>query len=335
MAAGEIRCYCGEANRISGMAEGEMRKRFGKSVGLARFLAVCVASGICFCGIVPAARAEDALERQMKSAMAKALIRQITGTKEEARQECEAARKLLPATAPKYLSAYVEACFGLTASESGPQKKPESCPYFQRAVEIWRDNPPPAENDEIAMSHAQMLKGWKDSVAEDCPSTGTAPAVSAGSAKFTPIVMPGGATVETLENISYVMPGGWTIDHFNPTGGGAYFKNSALEYNLAVYRSAANETGNYPEKEKLGSGRILEWEYTSFVGGGKHYMFFARVKFDAADVSIGMTSSGSSEAGVDKATALEIVRKIAETLRVLGPRRCIADCGPGTITPAK
>jgi len=317
------------------MEERTMRKRSGKSVGLLLFLALCVQLGICSLWIVPSAHAENPLEEKMTSAMVNALIKQITGTNEEAREECEAARKLLPPAAPKYLSAYVEACFGLVVSPGGPQKKPESCPYWQRAVQIWRDYPPPADNDEIALKHARKLEGWKNSVAKDCPSAGIAPTASADSAKATPIVVPGGATVETLENISYVMPGGWIIDRFNPTGGGAYFKNSALEYTLAVYRGAANETGDYPEKEKLGSGRILEWKYTSFVGSGKHFMFFARVKFDAADVYMGMTSSGSSEAGVDKATALEIVRKLAETMRVLGPRRCIADCGPGTITPAK
>lgn len=292
--------------------------------------------GVCFAWFVPAAQAKDALEEAMQSAMGGAVIKMISATKEEARAECEAARLLLPVTAPKYLSAYVEACFGMTASEFGPQKKPDSCPYYQRAVEIWRDNPPPADNDEVALRHAKMLRGWKKSVAENCPATDIAPTPAPDPAKFAPIAVPVGATVETLENLSYVMPGGgWTANYFNPTGGNALFKNSGLEYNLSVQRRGANEPGDYPEQEKLGSGQILEWQYTSFAGSGKNYMFFARVKFAEAAVDIGITSSGSSDAGVDKATALEVARKLAETIKVLGPRRCIADCGPGTITPAK
>ncbi|MDZ4739055.1 MAG: hypothetical protein SGJ03_04035 [Alphaproteobacteria bacterium] len=29
-----------------------------------------------------------------------------------------------------------------------------------------------------------------------------------------------------------------------------------------------------------------------------------------------------------------IARKLAESIKLVGPRLCIADCGPGTITPA-
>ncbi|MDF1590785.1 MAG: hypothetical protein P1P89_04650 [Desulfobacterales bacterium] len=106
----------------------------------------------------------------MMSATGKATVKMIYATMEEARTECEAARALLPDTAPKYLFAYVEACLGLTASKFGPHKKPESCPYYQRAIDIWRDNPPPADNDEIALKYAAKLKEWKDSVAQNCPA---------------------------------------------------------------------------------------------------------------------------------------------------------------------
>jgi hypothetical protein len=63
-------------------------------------------------------------------------------------------------------------------------------------------------------------------------------------------------------------------------------------------------------------------------------VFYARVKFDDAIVNIGMSSSDKADKdGVDKATTLDIARKLAESIKVLGPRRCIADCGPGKITP--
>ena len=65
-------------------------------------------------------------------------------------------------------------------------------------------------------------------------------------------------------------------------------------------------------------------------------MFYARVNFDDAIVNIGMSSS-------DKASTRTVSTRpprsasraqLAESVKVLGPRRCIAACGPGTITPA-
>lgn len=298
-------------------------------------MVMVIGAMVCFLGVSSAVSAEDELEKKMMEATGKAVVAMIWGTKEEARAECEAARQLLlPVAAPKYLSAYVEACYGLTASKFGPQKKPESCPYFQRAVDIWRENPPPADNDEVALRHAGKLKEWKDFVSENCPSTDVATSPPSDAVGKLPVAVPEGATVETLENISYVMPGGWTLEGYVATGGNAYFKNNALDYNLSVQREAGDATGDYPETEVLHSGRNLDWKYTSFVEGGKYYMFFARVKFADAQVHIGITSSGSSEGGVDKATALGIARKLAETIKVLGPRRCIGECGPGKIIPA-
>ena len=233
----------------------------------------------------------------------------------------------------KYLSAYIQACFAMMALEFGPHKKPESCPYYQRAIDIWRENPPPRENDEIAVKRADLLKKWKDALAEHCPSA--AAPTTAAAAKQRPIPVPEGATVETLEGISYVMPGGWAVEEFDETGGNATFKNDALKYVLLVERKAADDPGDYEEKEPLGSGRILEWRHMELIDGSGFYVFYARVKFDDAYVNIGMSSSDkASNDGVDKATALGIARTVAESMKVLGPRRCIAECGPGTITPA-
>ncbi|MCL5669605.1 MAG: hypothetical protein M1392_06560, partial [Gammaproteobacteria bacterium] len=91
------------------------------------------------------------LEKQMMVATGGAIVKMIFGTPEEARAECEAGRAQLSAETPKYLAAYVEACVALTTSAFGPHKKPESCPYYQRAIDIWRKNPPPSANDEIAL----------------------------------------------------------------------------------------------------------------------------------------------------------------------------------------
>ena len=147
--------------------------------------------------------------------------------------------------------------------------------------------------------------------------------------------MPEGATVETLEGISYVMPGGWAVEKFDETGGHATFKNDALKYALLVERKAADNPGDKGERETLSSGRVLEWEHIPFIPGGRFYVFYARVNFDDASVNIGMSSyDKASNDGVDKATALGIARTVAESMKVLGPRRCIAECGPGTITPA-
>jgi hypothetical protein len=116
----------------------------------------------------PAFAAPD-LEKEMMVATGKAVAKMIFGTKEEARAECEAGRAQLSAKTPKYLAAYVEACVALTVSPFGPEKKPESCPYYRRAVDIWRDSPPPKASDEVALKRAGKLKQWKDAVA-GCPN---------------------------------------------------------------------------------------------------------------------------------------------------------------------
>jgi hypothetical protein len=275
----------------------------------------------------PAVAAAD-LEKEMTAATGKAVSKMIFGTQEEARAECEAGRAQLSTRTPKYLAAYIEACVALTVSPFGPGKKPDSCPYYQRAVDIWRDSPPPKSSDDVALSRARKLKQWKDAIAESCPTA------AAAKAKPTPIVVPEGATVETLEGISYVMPGGWTVENFDETGGHANFENDTLKYGLLVERKAANDKGDYTEKEPLSSGRTFEWEHKEFIKGSGFYVFYARVKFDDAIVNIGMSSSDKADNdGVDKTTALDIARKLAESIKVLGPRRCIADCGPGEITP--
>lgn len=279
----------------------------------------------------PAFAAAD-LEKELMVATGKAMAKMMFGDKrDEARAECEAGRARLSPGAPKYLSAYVEACLAYTVSKFGPHKKPETCPYYQRAIDIWRDNPPPRDNDEIALQYAEKLKQWKDALAENCPS-----AAAPATAKMAPIVVPEGATVETLEGISYVMPGGWTVEEFMPVGGSAYFENSALKYAMAVEREAANDSDDiYSERETLRSGRMFAWKYGEVFDG--YYALYARVKFDDANVDIGISSAkdGPDAGVVDKTTALGIARKLAESMKVLGPRRCISDCGAGTVTPAR
>lgn len=272
--------------------------------------------------VASSAFASAELEKQIVEATGKAVDKMVFGPKEDARAQCEIARKLLPATAPKYLSAYVEGCLGFTAAAL--DKKPEACRHYQRAIEIWRKTPPPATNDEIALNHATKLKSWKSIAGRTCPSV-TASIVAASAP--TPIAVPGGATVATLEGISYVMPGGWALTKFNETGGYAYFDNSTLKYSLSVKRKAVDHPGAggvKVERETLNSGHVLEWHASSNT-------FDAYVKFDDALVII---SFWSIETRIDQATALDLARQIAESMKVLGARRCIADCGPGTITPA-
>ena len=279
--------------------------------------------------------ADADLEHEMKVATGKAVVKMIFGTHDEARAECEAGRTLLSANAPKYLAAYIEACVAMTVSAPGPQKKPESCPYYQRAIDTWRDNPPPKDDDEIALEYARKLAEWKDAVATNCPTA--ASAAAAGVAKMAPIPVPDGATVETLEGISYVLPGGWTVERFYKIGGNAFLKNDALQLSLAVQRTAASKVPDdfYTERETLSGGQPFEWVHKEQVKGSGYHVFYGRVKFDDAIVNIFLDSSATpSTVGVDTATALGIARRLAESIKLLGERRCIGDCGPGTIKPA-
>lgn len=266
--------------------------------------------------------ADDDLEEKVVAATGKAVDKMIFGPKEEAPVQCEIARNLLPASAPKYLFAYVEGCLGFTEAALG--NKPEACRHYQSAIETWRKNPPPATNDEIALEHASTLDGWKSVAGRSCPSAGPS---TVRASEPPPIALPGGATVATLEGISYVMPDGWALAKFNEIGGSAYFDNSTLKYGLKIERLAVDHPGAEgveAERETLRSGHVLEWHATS------NYLD-AYVKFDDAVVYI---SFFSIETSVDQATALGLARQIAESMKVLGPRRCIEDCGPGTITPA-
>ena len=266
--------------------------------------------------------ADDDLEEQIVAATGKAVDKMIFGPKEEAPVQCEIARNLLPASAPKYLFAYVEGCLGFTEAALG--NKPEACRHYQSAIETWRKNPPPATNDEIALEHASTLDGWKSVAGRSCPSAGPS---TVRASEPPPIALPGGATVATLEGISYVMPDGWALAKFNEIGGSAYFDNSTLKYSLKIERLAVDHPGAEgveAERETLGSGHVLEWHANS-------YNLDAYVTFDDAVVYI---SFFSIETNVDQATALGLARQIAESMKVLGPRRCIEDCGPGTITPA-
>jgi hypothetical protein len=276
---------------------------------------------ICLLIASPALAADD-LEKQIVAATGKAVDKMIFGPKEEAPVQCEIARKLLPSSAPKYLSAYIEACLGFTEAALG--KEPEACRHYQSAIETWRKNPPPATNDEIALKHVTTLEGWKGIVGRSCPSAGPS---TVRASEPTMIAVPEGATVATLEGISYVMPGGWALAKFNETGGYAYFNNSTLKYNLRIERKAVDHPGAEgveAERETLSSGHVLEWHAES-------NSLAAYVKFDDAVVYINFFSI---ETRVDQETALDLARQIAESLKVLGSRRCIEDCGPGTITPA-
>ncbi len=152
-----------------------------------------------------------------------------------------------------------------------------------------------------------------------------------------PIPVPEGATVETLEGISYVMPGGWTVERFYKIGGNASFKNDTLQISLVVQRTAASKVPDdfYTERETLGGGQPFEWVHKELVKGSGYHMFYARVKFNDAVVNIFLDSSVKpSTVGVDKATALGIARKLAKSIKLLGKRRCIGDCGQGTFKPA-
>lgn len=274
------------------------------------------------------ASASPDLEKEMLTATGKAFAKVLFGTAEEARAECEAGRAQLKPGSPKFLAAYVEACLALTVAKPGTEKKPATCPYYRRAIDIWRKTPPPKAEDEVALKRARQVKQWKESLSTNCPEAGLV------AAKPKPIAVPAGATVETLEGISYVMPAGWMVEKFDDVDGHGYFKQAEAGLGLLVERRAVTDVGEYTQSEVLKSGRSFEWVHREFIDGSGFYVFYARVKFDTAIVNIGLSATGKeNKSGIDKDTALTLARNLAESVKLLGPRRCIGDCGPGKITP--
>jgi len=138
--------------------------------------------------------------------------------------------------------------------------------------------------------------------------------------------------------ISYPLPRGFGVKSFNPDSGLAMLRDPAADLDLRVERKGLNDRftrgSNYPDKETMPSGAVLAWEYIEFIPGSGSYVLYGRVTLPAAYVVLGIsTGSRSGVKSVDKEAGLAAFRAIARGVKVIGPRRCIGNCGPGTVKP--
>lgn len=278
--------------------------------------------------LCPPARAYPPEEKEMRSTLGKAVVKMLTGSQEAARAECEAGRAKLTEKSPKYLGAYIEACLALAAAPTGPGKKPASCAYYQRAVRIWKDNPPPKDNDDLRIERANKQNEWRNAAEKHCSD-------SPSKAEMKPVSIPRvpGGVVETQEGLSFELPDGWSVEKFDEVSGWAFLKGPD-DYEMRVERTGSGADADYPERETLPDGRELRIEFKPFLAGAKNHVLFARVMLKDERIQIGMTRMKAAE-GVEKERGLSWLRALASTAKVTGPRRCIGDCPPGKVRPKK
>lgn len=259
--------------------------------------------------------------------LGKAVVQMIYGTQDTARAACEAGRAGLTDASPKYLRAYVESCLALTAAPFGPEKKPAACAYHQRALRIWKENPPPKDDDDSRIARATRQREWRQAAAKDCPEEPR----SEPAAKPAAIpVIPGGI-VETQEGLSFELPDGWAVDQFDDVSGWANLKGPD-GYVLRVERTGLGGYSDYPDKEKLPDGRELQTEYKLFLPKTKSFVLYARLMLKDECIRFGMTRMQSEE-GVEKDRGFGWLRAVASSAKITGPRLCIGDCPPGTVRP--
>lgn len=273
------------------------------------------------------ARALPPEEKEMLAVLGKTVVQMIYGTQDTARAECEAGRAKLTEASPKYLGAYVESCLALAAAPFGPGKKPASCAYYQRALRIWKDNPPPKDDDDSRIARANRRQEWRKAVQEHCPED----AQAEPKAKPAPIPHVPGGIVETQEGISFELPEGWSVDKFDDISGWTNLKGPD-GYFMRVERSGLGGYADYPDKENLPDGRELQTEYKPFLPKTKSFVLYARLMLKDECVRLGITRIKSEE-GVEKDRGFAWLRAVASSVKVLGPRLCIGDCPPGRVKP--
>lgn len=258
-------------------------------------------------------------EKEFDSLIAKTVIKTMGNTPEAAPAVCEEWRARLPEGSQKYLNAYFEACLGYAAAPAGPGVKPAACAHYQRAVQIWRETPPPKDEEDSRLRRARDMALWKEAAATHCPADPAA-------AKPAPIPDIPGGIVETQEGVSFELPAGWSVDSFDLAVGATNLKGPE-GYKMLVART--NTSGSaYPEIEKLRDGRELQTSFNQELN-----VLFARIIMKDAGVRFALRRAAPDV--MEKERAFTWVRAVASSVSVLGPRRCIGECPPGTVRPKK
>lgn len=262
-------------------------------------------------------------EKEMMSTLGKAFGQLMSKNQDGARAKCEEGRAKLTDASPKYLRAYIEACHALASGPLGPEKKPASCAYYQRALQIWKDSPPPKDDDDSRIARANRKKEWREALEKNCPEDYPAKPKAAAVPH-----VPGGV-VETPEGLAFELPDGWRVDKFDDITGWAYLKGPD-DYAMRVERTGLGGYEEYPDKETLPDGRELETEYKPFLAGAKNHVLFARVMLKDECIRLGISRIKSDD-GVEKDRGFAWVRAVAASAKITGPRRCIGDCPPGKV----
>ncbi len=294
---------------------------------MTRLSALALAALIALAG---PALADANLEKQMLVATGKAFVKMIFADAAAARAECEAGKALLTAKTPKYLAAYSEECFALAAAPAGPSNEQPRCPYYLRAIDIWRASPPPMTDDEdAAIKRAGRLKDWKEFAAKNCG----APAEPARTDMGPIAPIAAGSRLATQEGISYTVPDGWTVRGFDDVAGFAMLTHASRNNDLRIARVSLKNKMDYTDKTALPSGHVLEWKYIEFIPKSGMYVMYGRANLTGAYVEFGLVPNkdAPSGAGVDKDFALDTLKQIADSAKIDGKRACIGNCGPGKL----
>ena len=303
-----------------------------------RRIGLCLAiAATMLVGALPAV-AETPIEDALMSATGKAFADSLFKDSAAGIAGCESARKLIKPGMPAYLNFYIERCLA-TVAEPGGVMGGARCPHYRKVIAIWKATPPPIDrkDEDAAISRARYLRNAKEEVARYC-TTGASP-----PPKYDPeamLIQPlaAGGRIQTQEGLSYPLPRGFGVKSFNPDSGLAMLRDPAADLDLRVERKGLNDRftrgSNYPDKETMPSGAVLAWEYIEFIPGSGSYVLYGRVTLPTAYVVLGIsTGSRSGVKSVDKEAGLAAFRAIARGVKVIGPRRCIGNCGPGTVKP--
>lgn len=295
---------------------------------LATFTALLLVTG-------PAA-AETPLERRLMEETGKAFVEVLFGTPAAAIAICESARKLIVPGSPAYSNFQIERCLA-AVSEPGGVRGGARCPHYRKQIAIWRASPPPIDrkDEDAAIRRVGYLRFAKEEVAKFCTAGAVPPP------RYDPeamLIQPraAGGRLETQEGLAYRLPPGFGVKSFDPDSGFAHLREPATDLLLRVERTGLNDryahASNYPNREAMPSGAVLTWEYKEFIKGSGSYVMYGRVTLPTAYVVLGIsTGARSGSKSVDQAVGLEVFRAIARTVKVIGPRRCIGECGHGVL----
>jgi hypothetical protein len=280
------------------------------------------------------AAAAPSLEVQLQTALGKAFAARLFDDEAVARAECEKGQALLTAKTPKYLAAYPEECFAVTAAPAGPGNEALQCPHYLKAIEIWRVSPPPMTGDEdAALKRADKWKSWKSFATKHCGLAAEPARTDMGPVTA---IAPG-SRLRTQEGLSYVVPDGWTIRKFDDVQGSTFLNHAGRSYDMRVARVSLKNKGDYAEKTALPNGRTLEWKYIEFIPKSGMWVMYGRAKLEGAYVEFGVVPNASAPSGssVEKDFALETLKAIAGSAKIEGKRACIGNCGPGELSAPK